>query len=179
MSLESFSKELNNLMTLEGISKRSLALQTGLQRKSIINWISGRFYPRYDALLVLAKYFKVSTDFLLGIDSEDNLGRVNDVKPENLQPVFKQRLNSLMNLNNMTAYRLSKEIKIGQSTITKWTRYDSMPEVDALIKLSQVFNVAVDYLLGIIDLRLFMLCNVGNYTIWMKKQMIGLANLLH
>lgn len=152
MSLESFSKELNNLMTLEGISKRSLALQTGLQRKSIINWIAGRFYPRYDALLILAKYFNISVDFLLGIDREDNFGRAKDIQPEDVQPVFKYRLNSLMSINNMTVYRLSKEIKIGQSTITKWIRYDSMPEVDALIKLSQVFNVAVDYLLGRTDL---------------------------
>ena len=67
MSIERFSERLNDLMRSERISRRALSLKTGLQRKSILNWLEGKYYPRYDALITLADFFRVSADYLAGI----------------------------------------------------------------------------------------------------------------
>lgn len=72
MSVLDFSKRLNYLMQTEKISQRYLSNQTGLQRKSILNWLNAKFYPRYDALITLADFFCQCTDYIVGISDDES-----------------------------------------------------------------------------------------------------------
>ncbi len=72
MSVLDFSKRLNYLMQTEKISQRYLSNQTGLQRKSILNWLNAKFYPRYDALITLADFFCQCTDYIVGRSDDES-----------------------------------------------------------------------------------------------------------
>lgn len=148
MPIKSFADRLKRLMSEEKISRRSLAAQTGLQRKSIVNWLAGKYYPRYDALIKLADFFNVKTDYLLGLcNGNENClsesGRARDVPAQ-----FKEKLSEFLNDNNMTKYALAKKLKIGQTTLQRWFLKESMPETAKLIKLAAIMEESVDFLLG-------------------------------
>ena len=60
---------------------------------------------------------------------------------------MKEKILKLMEEKNITAYRLSKEIGISQSTLSNWKRRNCLPRVDVLKKLADYFGVTVDYFL--------------------------------
>lgn len=54
------------------ISQVQLALSLGVTKQCVSNWENNNILPSIDMLLKIAKYFNVTTDFLLGI-SNDNI----------------------------------------------------------------------------------------------------------
>lgn len=56
MSLPIFAYRLKELMLLNGLNNHKLSKEISVQRKSIINWLGGVNYPRYDAFIKLANY---------------------------------------------------------------------------------------------------------------------------
>lgn len=56
-----------------GLSQEQLAEQIGVSRQSISKWETGQSAPELDKLVTLSKVFGISTDELLGNNSE-NLG---------------------------------------------------------------------------------------------------------
>ena len=150
MSLEIFSKRINELMVEENVSARALADAIGVQRKSIFLWRGGRYYPKYDALIKLAHYFEVSAEYLLGLSDESKFAPKKErvVDSEN---VFRTRLLNFMENNNYSKYKMAKMLGVGQTVFTRWINKGSIPEVSSLIKLSLIMNESIDYLLGIED----------------------------
>ena len=69
MPLPIFSERLKDLMLIEGVSQHKLSSAANVQRKSVSNWLRGINYPRYDALIRVADYFHISTDYLIGINN--------------------------------------------------------------------------------------------------------------
>lgn len=68
-------------MQLEKISQRSLSNQTGLQRKSILNWLNAKYYPRYDALIKLSNFFCGCSDYIVS-RSDDESKIVGPIKKD-------------------------------------------------------------------------------------------------
>ncbi len=60
---------------------------------------------------------------------------------------FGQILENLMRDNKTTAYKLSKAIGVSQSTIKNWID-GRMPDLTKAAKVSEYFNVTINYLLG-------------------------------
>lgn len=149
MTIERFAERLKELMQSEQISRRALSVKTGLQRKSILNWLEGKYFPRYDALIKLADFFNVSVDYLLGI-SEFNESKVvlSKCRLEDISLRFLEILCTFMKEKGYTKYRLAKSLCIGQTTLNRWFVLGSMPEMATLIKISFLMNESVDYLLG-------------------------------
>lgn len=59
-------KELRNAY---GLTQVELAKQLGVTKQCISNWENDNILPSVDMLIKLAKYFSVSTDYLLCIES--------------------------------------------------------------------------------------------------------------
>lgn len=55
--------------------------------------------------------------------------------------------------NNMTQEELAKKINTSRSNIANYENNKNMPSIDILNKLSKLFNVSTDYLLGKSDIR--------------------------
>lgn len=54
----------------------------------------------------------------------------------------------LLKQRGITAYKVSKDTGIAQSTFSDWKNERSRPKQDKLRKIAEYFNVTVDYLLG-------------------------------
>lgn len=55
--------------------------------------------------------------------------------------------------NNLTQEELAKKIDTSRSNIANYENNKNMPSIDILDKLSKIFNVSIDYLLGKSDIR--------------------------
>ena len=56
-------------------------------------------------------------------------------------------LYKLLAEHNMTQQQLADKLVCGQNTIYKWLRKDIMPNLCFIMRMSEIFNVSVDYLI--------------------------------
>lgn len=66
--MEKFRERLKELRTEKGLSLMALALETKLSSSALSFWELGQRVPNAEAIIVLAKYFGVSADYLLGLE---------------------------------------------------------------------------------------------------------------
>ncbi len=65
--MEKFAKRLKELRTQRNLSQMQLGLETGISQSSIGAWEIALSVPNAKAIIALAKYFDVSSDYLLGL----------------------------------------------------------------------------------------------------------------
>lgn len=64
----SFRERLKELRQEKHLSYRQLAKETGFSDTAIGRWERGIQIPTIETLIVFAKYFNVSADYLLGLE---------------------------------------------------------------------------------------------------------------
>ena len=64
--MEKFIERLKELRAQKGLSQAQLAKATGLSQSAITYWDTGKRIPNAYAVIILARFFDVSTDYLLG-----------------------------------------------------------------------------------------------------------------
>ena len=62
-----------------------------------------------------------------------------------------QRIKELRKENKLNQGQLAEMCMVKQSCVSKWERGATLPDVDMIVKLTQIFNVSADYILGIKD----------------------------
>lgn len=73
-----FGERLEELLKEKGITKYKLAQATGISKSILSDYCKGKVQPTADIIIVMARYFDVTSDYLLGI--EDESGRkVNNI----------------------------------------------------------------------------------------------------
>lgn len=55
------------------ISQVELGKKLGVTKQCVSNWENANIMPSIDMLINIAKFFNVSSDYLLGIDDEDKV----------------------------------------------------------------------------------------------------------
>lgn len=63
-----FIKRLKEIRKDKGLSMSELANKIGVSTNTISRWERGERIPNLEALVALAKFFKVSTDYLCGLE---------------------------------------------------------------------------------------------------------------
>lgn len=63
----------------------------------------------------------------------------------------KNRLKEVRVKNHLTQEELAEKMRTEKTQISRWERGESIPRSEALIDLSQILGVSVDYLLGLSD----------------------------
>jgi len=66
---------------------------------------------------------------------------------------FADRIKELRKLNNMTQTDLGKLLSVGNTTISMYESGKSTPNDEIKLKISEYFNVSVDFLLGKTDIK--------------------------
>lgn len=61
---------------------------------------------------------------------------------------FAERLKELRKQAHLTQVELAKRLGIGQPSYADWERGKKKPTQENLVKISQVLNVSIDYLVG-------------------------------
>ena len=65
--MEKFAERLKELRIEKGLTQAQLSSETGLSRSGIGFWENGERIPLATVVITLAKYFNVTTDYLLGV----------------------------------------------------------------------------------------------------------------
>lgn len=66
--MKMFAIRLKELRTEAELSQRALAKETNLSASAIKQWENESRVPNAEAVVALAQYFEVSTDYLLGLE---------------------------------------------------------------------------------------------------------------
>lgn len=64
-----FAERLKNLRTEKGLTIQALARELKIGSSSLCRWENSQADIKGAQLIILAKYFNVSTDYLLGFDN--------------------------------------------------------------------------------------------------------------
>ena len=65
-----FAERLTELLETNRLSKRALAGQLGVSAMSVSDWSKGDVQPTAENIFLVAEFFHVSADFLLGLEDE-------------------------------------------------------------------------------------------------------------
>ncbi|MBQ3235035.1 MAG: helix-turn-helix transcriptional regulator [Clostridia bacterium] len=66
--MNAFSERLKELRLEKGLTQVELAKATGFTQPAIARWENGLQIPNIETAIVFAKFFEVTTDYLLGLD---------------------------------------------------------------------------------------------------------------
>lgn len=67
-----FLSRFRGLLEESNKSQKEICDDLGIRNQKLSNWKTGYSAPNFDDIVMLAKYFEVSTDYLLGL--EDDIG---------------------------------------------------------------------------------------------------------
>lgn len=65
--MREFAERLKELRLEKGLSQRELAKLSNLSHNAISQWENETRIPNAEAVVALAKFFSVTTDYLLGV----------------------------------------------------------------------------------------------------------------
>ena len=65
--------------------------------------------------------------------------------------VFAQRLKELRTENNLTQKQVATKLGIRQQSYTRYENGAGEPSLDTLVAIAKIYNVSVDYLLGLTE----------------------------
>ncbi|MDE7394566.1 MAG: helix-turn-helix domain-containing protein [Clostridiales bacterium] len=67
--MEKFAERLKELRNEKELSQAQLAKATGLSHTAIVYWENKQRVPNANAIIILAAFFNVTTDYLLGVEA--------------------------------------------------------------------------------------------------------------
>ncbi len=132
---------IKNFLDERGMKSYTLASLSGCNKTAVNNWLYQRQLPSAKCLMRLADFMNISVDYMLGLKKDKRIIRSGTTEK------FSSRVKLLLG-SDVTAYRLAKECKVGSSAVSKWSTMERLPNIEVLIKLSSLFGVSVDWLLG-------------------------------
>lgn len=65
-----FSEILRNLIEEQNLTQKQLALELGISQSTLGGYVQGTREPDFETLKMFARYFRVSTDYLLGFHAD-------------------------------------------------------------------------------------------------------------
>ena len=68
-----------------------------------------------------------------------------------MEILFNSRLRELRKEKALTQTQLAQILNVSQATVAKWETGDRDPDLIMILRLCEVFETSVDYLLGVSD----------------------------
>lgn len=93
-----FYIKLNDLIKENRITKYKVAKDLHISQSTVANWCEGITEPKITQIKILANYFNVTTDYLLGLENEDGTKIVNSEQEEYIPIVARSKDNKQRNL---------------------------------------------------------------------------------
>ena len=86
-----FNERLKRCRNLIGLTQEQIAIELGIKRPTYTKYETGENLPDYNTLIKLAELFNVTTDYLLGRES-------NKIPPENVGENIKRSCKEIIRL---------------------------------------------------------------------------------
>lgn len=136
-----YNEKINDLLFDNKITVKKLATDLNVSRTTVYRWINGESQLSLNNLVLLADYFKCSTDFIL-----DTTQNFFTVMPKQL-PKFSIRLREVMKEKQISTYKLRQISKYESIYFQKWDK-GIEPLASTLLELSKILDCTIDYLIG-------------------------------
>ena len=75
-------EQIKNLRINKGLNQVEMAEILGVTKQSVSNWENENIMPSIDMLVKIAEFFRVSTDYLLGLNENHNLNTDGLTEPQ-------------------------------------------------------------------------------------------------
>ena len=99
-----FSERLRDLREAKGLSMLSLAQKIGVSDAAICKWENATNEPKASSISLLADFFEVSTDYLLGLEDDIGIKKfsapIKNEKPDELSPDGKELISIFNSLDS-------------------------------------------------------------------------------
>ena len=142
-----FTSNIRKLRKEFHVSQPQLAKEIGYGKSVISSWELGEQIPSAAAIIILSRYFQVSTDYILKVtDDNTMLHRIDDFSAD--MTILNKRLKELRTNINLSQDLLAKKTGLTQTSINHWENGKCSPNANAIITLARYFGVTTDYLLG-------------------------------
>ena len=82
------AERIQELRTSYNMSQAQLATRLGISRNAVNMWEMSLTYPSLNYLIELAKVFRVSTDYILGIETKQSID-ISDLDKQQLEIINK------------------------------------------------------------------------------------------
>ncbi len=66
--MNEFTERLKSLIAGSGKTQSQISAEMGITKQKLSQWKSGYIQPNIDDIIMLAKYFDVSSDYLIGLE---------------------------------------------------------------------------------------------------------------
>ena len=131
-------KNLKKLREQYGLTQKEMADILQIQRPSYTRYENNERQPDNDTLRMLANYFDVSIDYLLGYESES----------QEITHARKVAQNLYTECSDLDIDLIEKKLGVNYATFKSWIDGLGNYFNDKLFLIADLFNVSVDYLLG-------------------------------
>ena len=161
-----FKDTIKALRKERGLTQTELAEVVGFTHVAVVKWENGQREPDFSTLIKLADYFGVSTDYLLGRETNDaDISSNNRYQSEpELDPLDENEcswdkhksskisiINSIIEaikINQISIRDLSIKSGISEDEIYAWIHGKYLPDAYELKSLSLALDVSADCLIG-------------------------------
>ena len=148
---------LKELREEKNLTQYEVARAIKTSQSNIGRWEKGLNEPAANYLILLADFFDVSIDYLLGRSDEFKLQSPPTKKetsakltPDGSEKTFIDRLKVLMDEQcNGRQSILAQKANLPKTVISSYFCRGSQPSLSQLIALSKALNCSIDYLAGI------------------------------
>ena len=155
-----FAERFSELLKENNIRASAVARELGITKQAISSWMSGVRSPKKTTIVAIAQLFNVSTDWLMGLDSQmtpnTNNERLSDAEESKIcfHPIqrdsddtFMNRLKNAMIEKGIKATRLSEVSGVGKSEISHYLKGHYVPKQEKGIMLARALGVDPNWLM--------------------------------
>ncbi|MEW6227487.1 MAG: helix-turn-helix transcriptional regulator [Bacillota bacterium] len=144
--MSTLGDRIKTLRSAKDLTQEDLARQLCVNRATLANWEINRTDPDYDSLQQLAKFFGVSTDYLLGLsDDPTPVSAIDNVA------TAARRLKAIRDSRAMSQRELADRLGISVLELARYESAIEKPPDDLTDKLAELFEVDRRYFTGEID----------------------------
>ena len=154
MYSESFRHKLKGLRKSHGFTQDEVANEVEINRVNLSHYENGKREPDIRTIAILAEFYGVSTDFLIG----NGLHAFHGFEPvSNWDGIklhgedFPARMKFARKLKGQSQLAVAKSLGIPQSTLAKYELGQLQPSIETLAKITLYYRIQADWLLGLTE----------------------------
>ena len=154
----SFQGRLSVLM--DGYTEVEIANEMDISIMRLRKLLSGEDMPDASLLQKISDFFRVSTDFLLGIRTHSRDSFLSGTYPFPMNPLTLERIQEVLGCDDDE--HLASELGITTEELFIFYHYGFIPHISVLIELCHIRNVSCDYILGLSNSTLNIIKNASS-----------------
>lgn len=126
--------------------QKDLAAYLGISESAYGRYETGQIHIPVKSVIALADYYGVSVDFLLGETRKQT-------RHPRSSPDRGNRLREMRKRHNWNQTQIAEKINMSQMGYSKYETGRIMLNTNLIVKLSRIYSVSIDYLLGLTDVE--------------------------